>query len=717
MEPISHNKRRASESEASEALALISGQQITRIPPPLPYLPSDYQPSPDSPRRTVVLSKRQRSLSTGHYLTIEHEPSSSDSFELVPYREWTVISQNSTKGQVVLYNQDSQSVTVQRFSPENTFASEATASSATLSPEVEKCPYCHRPLEKRGNAPEYMDQNYFRLLASSTTTTANNSPIQSRSSTFSPDPHRLDPSSINLNENAFNQGYYSKFFVELKKLGKGFRGSVFLCEIQHMLDGVKLGKYAVKKVAIGNNHTWLVRMLREVHLLERLRHPNIVTYKHSWLEFCQLSPFGPEVPCLFILMECANGGNLEEYFEPLVTPVPPPSTTKTRKESKRERIKRQLREQDVFEQEESTLAGKRLLTMTEIGSLFLDIVQGLAHLHQHNIVHRDLKPPNLLLHPRVLISDFGECEDLDGEDEIPRNNRTGATGTLEFMAPEHVQLDARGRNTVDYSPKADMWSLGMVLYYLCYSRLPYSNIDDVDILRQEILSFQEVNFPKSRLDMYKQENPLYLEALNNPEIDSDVPNELKLLIRLLLSVDPSKRPSCNEILVKIRERTSMFHWNNTPSPSDTPSAESESSRVIVEEPGDLKKRSSTDNHHSPANEEEESNTRKRYKVDSDQEPDLPVGLLLSSSNPPRRVLNDKQYAKALKSITAALKIASCTYPCSPYVTKPVILYPVVFLATLDFWHESNSPSLILLILHVVWILFTTIFTTGGLCQA
>lgn len=57
------------------------------------------------------------------------------------------------------------------------------------------------------------------------------SPIQSRSSTFSPDPHRLDPSSINLNENAFNQGYYSKFFVELKKLGKGFRGSVFLCEV------------------------------------------------------------------------------------------------------------------------------------------------------------------------------------------------------------------------------------------------------------------------------------------------------------------------------------------------------------------------------------------------------------------------------------------------------------------------------------------------------
>lgn len=52
-----------------------------------------------------------------------------------------------------------------------------------------------------------------------------------------------------LNESAINQGYYSKFFIELRKLGRGFRGSVYLCE--HILDGVKLGKYAVKKVAIG----------------------------------------------------------------------------------------------------------------------------------------------------------------------------------------------------------------------------------------------------------------------------------------------------------------------------------------------------------------------------------------------------------------------------------------------------------------------------------
>ena len=62
--------------------------------------------------------------------------------------------------------------------------------------------------------------------------------------------------------------------------------------LQHELDGVKLGKYAVKKVAVGNNHSWLVKMLREVHLLERLHHPNIINYKHAWLEYNRLTPFG-----------------------------------------------------------------------------------------------------------------------------------------------------------------------------------------------------------------------------------------------------------------------------------------------------------------------------------------------------------------------------------------------------------------------------------------
>lgn len=473
-----------------------------------------------------------------------------------------------------------------------------------------------------------------------------------------------------------------------------------------MLDGVQLGKYAIKKVAIGNNHPWLVRMLREVHLLERLRHPNIVSYKHSWLEYNRLTAFGPEVPCLFILMECANGGNLEEYFEIPVKPKPASSPRSrssssggassskpmTSKELKRERIKRQLREQASFEKEADISAPvaheeKRLLTMTEIWSLFLDIVQGLAHLHQQNIVHRDLKPPNLLLQyddrnrnghrgiPRVLISDFGECEDLDETDQDDEN-RTGATGTLEFMAPEHVRLDPRGRNTVDYSPKADMWSLGMVLYYLCYSRLPYSVIADVDILRNEILSFKDVRFPASRFDIYPPNSQLYKEAVQDPTLQPDIPNELKILIRMLLSIDPSKRPSCNEILSKIRriqrdDNTTVFQdmpkdWNTNklstvvqdePSSSNQDEEEDEqestSKRGIEKEPPILESR----------------NLRKRqrllnHELDNEgdtvmaEEPQAPSPRLLLGSpvQVERKWFTDDQVAKAIKTVTAVLKV-------------------------------------------------------------
>ncbi|CAG8593855.1 8236_t:CDS:10, partial [Cetraspora pellucida] len=110
------------------------------------------------------------------------------------------------------------------------------------------------------------------------------------------------------------------------------------------------------------------------------------------------------------------------------------------------------------------------------------LVKMLREVHLLGIIHRDLKPSNLPLQydnsedstviPRVLISDFGECEILD---QLSERDRPGATGTLEIMAPELLTVDERGRYFKEYYQKSDMWLLGMVLYYLCYSRPILSN--------------------------------------------------------------------------------------------------------------------------------------------------------------------------------------------------------------------------------------------------
>lgn len=173
------------------------------------------------------------------------------------------------------------------------------------------------------------------------------------------------------------------------------------------MGSIVLGKYAVKKVPVGDSREWLEKMLAEVYTLELLRNPNIVEYKHTWLEYAGGSAFAPQVPHLHILMEYADFGNVEELVERHFTENGP-------------------------------------LPEVIVKNIFKQTCLGLQYLHESGVVHRDLKPSNLLLtrnkHPGtcsaeylVLLSDFGECQKMWlGAHE----HRSGATGTIEFMAPE-----------------------------------------------------------------------------------------------------------------------------------------------------------------------------------------------------------------------------------------------------------------------------------------
>jgi serine/threonine-protein kinase len=100
----------------------------------------------------------------------------------------------------------------------------------------------------------------------------------------------------------------------------------------------------------------------------------------------------------------------------------------------------------------------------------LQAVEGLAEAHAHGIVHRDLKPDNLFIHRRndggtvLKVLDFGISKiSLHGV-----ATRTGdIMGSPAYMAPEQME------STRSVDQRADVWSLGVVLYQLVTGRAPF----------------------------------------------------------------------------------------------------------------------------------------------------------------------------------------------------------------------------------------------------
>lgn len=328
-----------------------------------------------------------------------------------------------------------------------------------------------------------------------------------------------------------NTGYYARFFTETRSLGSGSFGSVFLC--RHVLDDLALGDYAVKKVPVGDDKTWLRNMIREVKMFERLHHPNVVEYKHSWLELSRTSEFCPLVPFLFILMQYCNGGSLDE----LIWHEGNPSRPKT------------------------------ALHIVQVWHFLVDILQGLQHLHRQGILHRDLKPTNILLQaldgskdrkrtiytPRAMLSDFGTAAPF-GE-PIASISTRGYTGTVEYTAPELLNGQADDR---EYTEKSDMWSLGIVLHAMCFSALPFHN-EDPHVLKRLINEFVE----RRRSRRTAQATPLLTGGNAAESVAAWLPPDvsgaqikvrggrlgsLRLVAAALLAIDPFRRPTATDLL-------------------------------------------------------------------------------------------------------------------------------------------------------------------------
>ena len=153
---------------------------------------------------------------------------------------------DQNEGKIVVYSRINKSIVVCDY-PES---SSKTKNSVLRN---QTCPLCHR---SESSNTRFMHPEYFRSLEEMH--------------------NHDDDQESSKNASSFITGYYQKFFIEAKKLGTGSFWSVFLCK--HVLNNVDLGTYAIKKIVLSDDPAWQKRVFREVRLLERVHHPNIIEH-------------------------------------------------------------------------------------------------------------------------------------------------------------------------------------------------------------------------------------------------------------------------------------------------------------------------------------------------------------------------------------------------------------------------------------------------------
>jgi serine/threonine protein kinase len=251
----------------------------------------------------------------------------------------------------------------------------------------------------------------------------------------------------------------SATFKLLEPLGVGTVGVVYKAASPDIKEPV-----AIKLLHpnISHDENIVNRFQREITIMERLKHPHIVRNYGGGIMDGQY----------FYAMQLLDHGNLKERI-----------------------------------QKSGPLAWQ------QAAAYAAQIASALQHAHNHGIIHRDLKTSNLFFDGdgKVLLGDFGIARDTHDADITD----TGITvGTYAYMSPEQI----RGDKAI--TGKADLYSLGCVLYEMLTGKPPFSGANFAQVWTQHL-----------------QEKPAGLR-----EQGIDCPEWLEELIFKLLEKDPEQRP-------------------------------------------------------------------------------------------------------------------------------------------------------------------------------
>ena len=221
----------------------------------------------------------------------------------------------------------------------------------------------------------------------------------------------------------------------LELLGQGGMGAVYRARQTH-LDRIVALK--VLPCELGQDAAFAERFAREARALARLSHPNVIN----------VYDYGKAGDHFFILMEYVDGANLREI------------------------------------QRTGRLSPEQALKIVP------ELCEALQYAHEEGVVHRDVKPENILFDRtgRVKIADFGLAKLASGKAKATAlTGSNQVVGTWQYMAPEQVEHSRE----VDH--RADIYSLGVVLYEMLTGELPLGRFEppsrkiQVDVRLDEVV--------------------------------------------------------------------------------------------------------------------------------------------------------------------------------------------------------------------------------------